>query len=206
MICLRCCMILISRSHSSSSLFSCRDAFTWTDNRQSVMYVGFFFFFLSSAWLHNWTHSNATGNIRGHNLQILSSDPKHMHDRSSCDAHVAPSDNSFIHYLSMLILCRFTGGCWSRSQLPICDTSYVYSSSPAYSTCSQRLLCRWWISSKLYIHMRIIRNDWSIDWCKHFLMHALISTENSDESANCMKLYEKCAEIFHLDSSSFPAS
>lgn len=30
-ICLRCCMILISRSHSSSSLFSCRDAFTWTE-------------------------------------------------------------------------------------------------------------------------------------------------------------------------------
>ncbi len=34
MICLRCCMILISRSHSSSSLFSCRDAFTYTGQKQ----------------------------------------------------------------------------------------------------------------------------------------------------------------------------
>lgn len=36
MICLRCCMILISRSHSSCSLFSCREAFSWTKQKFQI--------------------------------------------------------------------------------------------------------------------------------------------------------------------------
>lgn len=120
MICLRCCMILISRSHSSNSLFSCRDAFTYTGHtnrykkfsNRSVIHLQFWIIIMCiTNRTHNFmqtpcdrktTLENNLCNFilcwadhSGNQLTLfpLSFYPKQVHNHSHFSKYVALSDD-----------------------------------------------------------------------------------------------------------------